>query len=425
MKSETLSIHAGQTPDPVTGSRALPIYQTTAYSFKDSDHAARLFALEESGNIYTRLTNPTTEVFENRMTALEGGTGAVAFASGHAAIAGTFLNFLQTGDEIASSSSLYGGTFNLLQHTLPRLGINTRFFDARDPASLEKTITGSTKAVFAEMLGNPQINVLDIEAAASIAHAHGLPLIIDNTFLTPYLFRPFAYGADLIVHSATKFIGGHGTSMGGVVTEGGSFDWNNGKFPLLASPDPSYHGLNYAADLGAKAFSTRLRTQILRDYGACVSPFNSFLLLQGLETLHLRMARHSENALSAARFLSEHEQVAWVSHPGLPSHPDHAKAAKYLTRGAGAVFTFGIKGGLVAGKKFIDSLRLFSLLANIGDAKSLVIHPASTTHSQLSSEQRSRSGVPDDLIRLSVGLEHIDDILEDLAQALAASGKLD
>ena len=421
MKFETLTIHAGQEPDPATGSRALPIYQTTAYNFKDSDHAARLFALEESGNIYTRLTNPTTEAFEKRVAALEGGSGAVAFASGHAAIVGTFLNFLQTGDEIVSSSTLYGGTFNLLRHTLPHLGITTRFVDAQDPQNFEKAITGKTKALYAETIGNPKIDVLDIEAVAAIAHAHGLPLIIDNTFPSPYLCQPLKFGADIVIHSATKFIGGHGTSMGGIVVDGGNFNWNSPKFPLLSQPDPSYHDLNYAEALGNVAFSTRLRTQILRDYGACISPFNSFLLMQGLETLHLRLARHVENALAVATFLESHPQVDWVSYPGLPSHPDYEKAKKYLPRGAGSIFTFGIKGGLPAGKKFIDSLKLFSLLANVGDAKSLVIHPASTTHSQLSSEQRAQAGVPDDLIRLSVGIENIDDLLEDLAQALAAA----
>jgi len=421
MKFETLTIHAGQEPDPATGSRALPIYQTTAYNFKDSDHAARLFALEESGNIYTRLTNPTTEAFEKRLAALEGGSGAVAFASGHAAIVGTFLNFLQTGDEIVSSSTLYGGTFNLLRHTLPHLGITTHFVDAQDPQNFEKAITGKTKALYAETIGNPKIDVLDIEAVAAIAHAHGLPLIIDNTFPSPYLCQPLKFGADIVIHSATKFIGGHGTSMGGIVVDGGTFNWNSPKFPLLSQPDPSYHDLNYAEALGNVAFCTRLRTQILRDYGACISPFNSFLLMQGLETLHLRLARHVENALAVAAFLESHPQVDWVSYPGLPSHPDYEKAKKYLPRGAGSIFTFGIKGGLPAGKKFIDSLKLFSLLANVGDAKSLVIHPASTTHSQLSSEQRAQAGVPDDLIRLSVGIENIDDLLEDLAQALAAA----
>ena len=420
MKFETLAVHAGQQLDPTTGARALPIYQTTAYSFKDSDHAARLFALEESGNIYTRLTNPTTEAFENRMAALEGGSGAVAFASGHAAIVGTFLNFLQTGDEIVSSSTLYGGTFNMLTYTLPHLGITTNFVDAQDPENFRKAITPKTKAIYAETIGNPKIDVLDIEAVAAIAHENGLPLILDNTFLSPYLCRPIEFGADIVVHSATKFIGGHGTSMGGIVVDSGKFDWNSEKFPLLSQPDPSYHGLNYAEALGSTAFCTRLRTQILRDYGACISPFNSFLLMQGLETLPLRLAKHVENAITVAKFLEEHPQVSWVSYPGLASHPDYEKAQKYLPKGAGAIFTFGIKGGLAAGKKFIDSLKLFSLLANVGDAKSLVIHPASTTHSQMNEQELRASGITPATIRLSIGTEHIDDIIYDLEQAFQA-----
>ena len=418
MKFETLAVHAGQSADPTTGARALPIYQTTAYSFHDSDHAARLFSLEESGNIYSRLTNPTTDVLEKRVAALEGGSAAVAFASGHAAIVATILNFMQAGDEIVSSSTLYGGTFNLFQNTLPRIGITTKFVDAHEAENFAAAITDKTKAVYAETIGNPKIDVLDIEAVAKVAHAHGLPLIVDNTFASPYLCRPIEFGADIVVHSATKFIGGHGTTMGGIVVESGKFNWNSEKFPLLSLPDASYHGLNYAQALGDVAFCTRLRAQILRDYGACLSPFNSFLLMQGLETLHLRLARHAENALAAAKYLENHPQVTWVSYPSLASHKDYARAQKYLPKGAGSVFTFGIKGGLKAGKKFIDSLKLFSLLANIGDAKSLVIHPASTTHSQLSSEQREQAGVPDDLIRLSVGIEHVDDIIADLAQAL-------
>ena len=418
MKFETLAVHAGQSADPTTGARALPIYQTTAYSFHDSDHAARLFSLEESGNIYSRLTNPTTDVLEKRVAALEGGSAAVAFASGHAAIVATILNFMQAGDEIVSSSTLYGGTFNLFQNTLPRIGITTKFVDAHEAENFAAAITDKTKAVYAETIGNPKIDVLDIEAVAKVAHAHGLPLIVDNTFASPYLCRPIEFGADIVVHSATKFIGGHGTTMGGIVVESGKFNWNSEKFPLLSLPDASYHGLNYAQALGDVAFSTRLRAQILRDYGACLSPFNSFLLMQGLETLPLRLARHAENALAAAKYLENHPQVTWVSYPSLASHKDYARAQKYLPKGAGSVFTFGIKGGFKAGKKFIDSLKLFSLLANIGDAKSLVIHPASTTHSQLSSEQREQAGVPDDLIRLSVGIEHVEDIIADLAQAL-------
>lgn len=418
MKFETLAVHAGQIPDPTTGARALPIYQTTAYNFHDSDHAARLFSLEEEGNIYSRLTNPTTAAFEKRMAALEGGNNAVAFASGHAAIVAAILNLLQAGDEIVSSTTIYGGTFNMFQHTLPHIGITTKFVDATDAKNFAEAITDKTKVIYAETIGNPKIDVLDIEAVAKVAHAHGLPLLVDNTFASPYLCRPIEFGADIVIHSATKFIGGHGTSMGGIVIDGGKFNWNSEKFPLLSKPDPSYHGLNYAKDLGQAAFGTRLRTQVLRDYGACLSPFNSFLLMQGLETLHVRLARHAENALAIAQYLEEHEQVAWVSYPSLPSHPDYIKAKKYLPKGAGAVFTFGIKGGLRAGKKFIDSLKLFSLLANVGDAKSLVIHPASTTHAQLTTEQREQAGVPDDLIRLSIGIENVEDLIADLAQAL-------
>lgn len=421
MKFATMAIHAGQEPDSATGSRALPIYQTTAYTFENSDKAAKIFSLQEDGNIYTRLTNPTTSVLEKRMAALEGGSAAVAFSSGHAAIVGCLLNFMQQGDELISSSTLYGGTFNLFKQTLPRLGITTRFVDAADPENFRHAITPSTKAIYAEVIGNPSADVLDIEATAKIAHEAGLPLITDSTFATPFLCRPLDFGADIVIHSATKFIGGHGTSMGGIVVDGGRFDWNSDKFPLLSQPDASYHDLNYAKELGSVAFATRLRVQILRDYGACISPFNSFLLTQGLETLHLRMPRHAQNSLATAQFLQKHPQVSWVSYPSLPDHPDHLKAAKYLPQGAGAVFTFGIKGGLQNGKKFIDSLKLFSLLANVGDARSLVIHPASTTHAQLTAEQRQKANVPDDLIRLSIGLEDIDDIIDDLDQALKAA----
>ncbi len=415
LRFDTLAVHAGQEPDPATGSRAVPIYQTTAYNFRDSAHAASLFALEETGNIYTRIMNPTTDVLEKRIAALEGGVGALAFASGHAAISAAILNIAQAGDDIVSAPALYGGTYNMFAYTLPRLGIKVNF---AAPADFAKAITPNTKALYAEIIGNPKIDVLDIQAAAAVAHAHGLPLIVDATFATPYLCRPLDHGADIVVHSATKFIGGHGTSMGGLVVDGGKFAWNNGKFPLLSEPDPSYHDLRYADALGPLAFVTRLRTQILRDLGACLSPFNSFLLLQGLETLPLRMRRHSDNALAVAEFLAIHPRVAWVSYPGLAGHPDHAKARKYLPKGAGAILTFGIKGGLEAGRKFIDTLRLFSLLANVGDAKSLVIHPASTTHSQLTSEQRAAAGAPDDMVRLSVGLEDAADLIADLDQAL-------
>ena len=421
LRFDSLAVHGGQEPDPATGSRAVPIYQTTAYNFRNTEHAANLFELKEFGNIYTRLMNPTTDVLEKRITALEGGVGALAFASGHAAISGAIFNLAQAGDEIVSSSSLYGGTYNMFAYTLPRLGIKVNFVDASNPENFRQAITPRTKAVYAEIIGNPKIDVLDIEKVAAIAHENGLPLIIDSTFATPFLCKPFQYGADIIVHSATKFIGGHGTSMGGLVVDGGKFDWNNGKFPLLSEPDPSYHGLRYAEALGAQAYIIRLRVQILRDLGACISPFNSFQLLQGLETLHLRMRRHSDNALAVAQFLNDHEQVSWVSYPGLPGHNCHELAQKYLPNGAGAILTFGIKGGLDAGRKFIDSLKLISLLANVGDAKSLVIHPASTTHSQLTSAQRASAGAPDDMVRLSLGLEDPADLTADLHQALMAA----
>lgn len=424
LRFESLAVHGGQEPDPTTGSRAVPIYQTTAYNFRDSEHAANLFELKEAGNIYTRLMNPTTDVLEKRIAALEGGVGALAFASGHAAISAAIFNFAQAGDEIVSSSTLYGGTYNMFAYTLPRLGIKVHFVDPSDPDNFEKAITPNTKALYAETIGNPKIDILDIEKVAAIAHKHGIPLIVDSTFATPYLCRPIDFGADIVIHSATKFIGGHGTSMGGLVIDSGKFDWNNGKFPLLSEPDPSYHGLKYAEALGPMAFIIRLRVQILRDLGACLSPFNSFAFLQGLETLHLRMQRHVENTLAVAQYLEQHEQVSWVSYPSLPSHSDHEKSQKYLPKGAGAIFTFGIKGGLEAGRKLINSLKLFSLLANVGDAKSLVIHPASTTHSQLTAEQRASAGVPDDMVRLSIGIESVQDIIEDLAQALEASKSL-
>ena len=421
LRFESLAVHGGQEPDPVTGSRAVPIYQTTAYNFKDSEHAANLFNLKEPGYIYSRIMNPTTDVLEKRIAILEGGIGALAFASGHAAISAAIFNLAQAGDEIVSSSTLYGGTYNMFAYNLPRLGIKVHFVDASDPVNFEKAITPSTKALYAETIGNPKIDVLDIEKVAAIAHKHGIPLIVDSTFATPYLCRPIDFGADIVIHSATKFIGGHGTSMGGLVIDSGKFDWNNRKFPLLSEPDPSYHDLKYSEALGPMAYIIRLRVQILRDLGACLSPFNSFAFLQGLETLHLRMQRHTENALAVAKYLESHEQVSWVSYPSLPSHPDYEKAQKYLPKGAGSIFTFGIKGGLEAGKKLINSLKLFSLLANVGDAKSLVIHPASTTHSQLTAEQRISAGAPDDMVRLSIGIEDVQDIIEDLEQALAAT----
>ncbi len=420
LKFNTLAVHGGQEPDPTTGSRAVPIYQTTSYNFRDADHAANLFGLKEFGNIYTRLMNPTTDVFEKRIAALEGGVGALAFSSGHAAISAAIFNIAQAGDEIVSSSTLYGGTYNMFAYTLPRLGIKVTFVDPSDPENFAKAITPKTKALYAETIGNPKIDVLDIESVAAIAHNNGIPLIIDSTFATPYLCRPIDFGADIVIHSATKFIGGHGTSMGGVVVDSGKFNWANGKFPLLSEPDPSYHDLSYTAALGPLAFIIRLRVQILRDLGGCVSPFNSFAFLQGLETLHLRMERHSQNAQAVAEYLAKHELVSWVSYPGLANHPDHKLAQKYLPKGAGAILTFGIKGGLEAGRTFINSLKLFSLLANVGDSKSLVIHPASTTHSQLSAEQLTAAGVSDDMVRLSVGIEDVQDIIDDLEQAFAA-----
>jgi O-acetylhomoserine (thiol)-lyase len=420
-RPETISVHGGQVPDPTTNSRALPIYQTTSYVFDNTQHAADLFSLKEFGNIYTRIMNPTTDTLEKRVAELEGGVGALATSSGQAAITYSILNIARSGDEIVASSSLYGGTYNLFRHTLPKLGIHVHFVDQSDPENFRNAITDKTKAVFAEIIGNPQLDVLDVEAVSNIAHEAEIPLIIDNTFATPYLSRPFDYGADIIVHSATKFIGGHGTSIGGIIVDSGKFDWNNGKFPDLTEPDPSYHGVRYTEALGSLAYIIKARVQLLRDTGAAISPFNAFLLSQGLETLHLRMERHSENALRAAKYLEQHENVSWVNHPGLDNHPSYTKTQKYLPKGQGAIFTFGIKGGLTAGKKFIENLSLFSHLANVGDAKSLVIHPASTTHQQLTEEEQKAAGVSPELIRLSVGIESIDDIIEDLDQALTKS----
>lgn len=415
-KLETILLHAGQEPDPTTGSLAVPIHQTTAYGFKNTEHAANLFGLKEAGNIYTRLMNPTSDVFEKRVAALEGGIGALAFASGHAAIAGIIWNMCQAGDEIVSSTNLYGGTYNMFSYSLPHMGINVKFAENSKPENFEKLINDKTKALYAETIGNPKIDVTDIEEIAKVAHKHGIPLIIDATF-TPYINRAINFGADIIVHSATKFIGGHGTSMGGIVVDSGNFDFSSGKFPLLSEPDPSYHGLKFT-DLGKAAFLTRLRTQIMRDFGACLSPFNSFMFIQGLETLHLRMERHSQNALAVAKHLENHPKVNWVSYPGLESHKDYKLAQKYMPKGAGAIMAFGIKGGLEAGRKFIDSLKLFSHVANVGDAKSLVIHPASTTHSQLTPQQLKSSGTTEDLVRLSIGIEDIGDIIADLDNAL-------
>lgn len=415
---ETLSLHGGQEPDPTTGSRAVPIYATTSYVFQGPEHAARLFALEEGGYIYTRIMNPTTDVFEKRIALLEGGVGALATASGHSAIFLALTNIVEAGQEIISASNLYGGTYNMFTQTLPRLGIDVKLVDVNDPDAFRRAITPRTRAIFGETVGNPGLDTLDIEAVANIAHEANLPLILDNTFPTPYLLRPFDYGADIVVHSATKFIGGHGNSIGGVVVDSGKFDWKCGNFPRLVDPDPSYHGICYTEAFGNLAYIVKARTQMLRDLGPALSPFNSFLFLTGLETLPLRMERHSENALKVAKFLEEHQRVSWVSYPGLASHPTHATAAKYHRGGYGAMVGFGINGDLETAKRFIGELKLFSLLANVGDAKSLVIHPASTTHSQLSPEQRKLAGAPDDFIRLSVGLESIDDILYDLDNAL-------
>jgi O-acetylhomoserine (thiol)-lyase len=414
----TVAVHGGQEPDAATNSRAVPIYQTTSYVFNNAEHAANLFALKEPGNIYTRLMNPTTDVFEKRVAELEGGVGGLATASGQSAITYSILNIAAAGDEIVSSASLYGGTYNLFNYTLPRLGIKVTFVDPSNPENFRKAITPKTKAVYAEAIGNPRGDVLDIEAVADIAHEHNIPLIVDNTLPSPYLLRPIEWGADVVVHSATKFIGGHGTSIGGIIVDSGKFDWSKGNFPLLNDPDPSYHGLAYTTALGPLAYILKVRITLLRDIGAALSPYNAHQFLLGLETLHLRMERHSSNTLQVAKFLESHPAVEWVSYTGLPSHPSYENAQKYLPKGAGAILTFGIKGGREAGKQFIDNLELFSLLANIGDAKSLVIHPASTTHQQLTDEEQVATGVLPELIRLSVGIEDVQDLIEDLDQAL-------
>jgi O-acetylhomoserine (thiol)-lyase len=418
----TLAIHGGQKPDPTTKSRAVPIYQTTSYLFDDADHAARLFALQEFGNIYSRIMNPTVDVLEQRIAAMEGGAAALALASGQAAETLTMLTLAKAGDEIVSTTSLYGGTYNLFHHTLPRMGITVRFVDAADYDGMKRAINAKTKALYSETVGNPKMDVLDVEKLAEIAHSAGLPLIIDNTIPSPILCRPIEHGADLIIHSLTKFIGGHGTSIGGVIVDGGKFDWQkSGRFSEFTAPDPSYHGISYTQAFGPLAFIIKARVQGLRDTGACLSPFNAFLILQGAETLHLRMQRHSENALAVARHLAKHPRVEYVNYPGLETSPYHALARKYLPDGAGAILTFGIKGGFEAGKKFINSVELFSLLANIGDAKSLVIHPASTTHQQLTAEEQRSTGTTPELVRLSVGIEDVRDIIVDLDQALAKS----
>ncbi len=424
-RPETQAIHSGQQLDPATFSRAVPIYQTSSFGFKDTEHAASLFNLSEQGYIYTRIVNPTTDVFEQRIAELEGGVGALGVASGQSATTFSILNIASAGDEIVSASSLYGGTYNLFSSTLPKLGITVKFVNADNPENFRSAITSKTKAIYAESVGNPQGNVLDIEAVADIAHEHGIPLIIDNTVPSPYLLRPIDFGADIVVHSATKFLGGHGTAIGGVIVDSGKFNWEaSGKFPDLTTPDPSYHGLVYTEAAGEAAYITKARVQLLRDIGAALSPFNSFLLLQGVETLHLRLERHSENALKVAKFLEQHELVEWVNYAGLPSHPSYSLAQKYLPKGQGAILTFGVRGGKNAAAKLIDSVQLFSHLANIGDSKSLIIHPASTTHQQLSEDEQKASGVTPELIRLSVGTEAIDDLLEDLDYALKASQKV-
>jgi O-acetylhomoserine (thiol)-lyase len=417
IKAETILLHGGQEPDPTTGSRAVPIYQTTSYQFKSSDHAANLFALKESGNIYTRLMNPTTDVLEKRIALLDGGIGALAVSSGQSAITLALLNLAKAGDEIVSADNLYGGTYNLFHYTFPKFSITVKFVKSNDLEALKKAVTPKTKAVYAGSIGNPKLDVADFEGIAEVAHGAGLPFILDNT-VSPYLLKPFDFGVDIAVYSATKFIGGHGTSIGGLIVDSGKFKWTQEKHPLVAGPDESYHGLDFHAALGAQAYIIKARVTLLRDIGPALSPFNSFLFLQGLETLHLRMERHSANALAVATHLEGHPKVAWVNYPGLSSSPEKTRADKYLKKGAGAILGFGIKGGAEAGKRFIDSLELISHLANIGDAKTLAIHPATTTHQQLSPVEQLATGVTPDFIRLSIGIENVDDIITDIDQAL-------
>ena len=418
---ETLALHGGQEADPTTGSRAVPIYQTTSYCFKDTDHAARLFGLQEFGNIYTRIMNPTVDVLEKRLAALEGGVAGLCFSSGMAAITAAILNICGSGGHIVSSSSLYGGTVTLFGHTLPRLGIEVTFVEAGDPANFAAAVKDNTRLVYIESIGNPKNDVLDYAEIARVAHERGVPVICDNTVMTPVLFRPIEHGIDVVVHSCTKYVGGHGNSIGGAVIDAGRFDWASGRYPELTEPDPSYHGVKYVESFGELAYILKARVQILRDTGACMSPFNAFLFLQGLETVHLRMPRHCENALQLARWLEKHSQVSWVNYPGLESHPDHARARRYMPNGCGGILGFGIKGGRDAGVKFINSVKLASHLANIGDSKTLVIHPASTTHQQLTDAEQRAAGVTPDYIRVSVGTEHIDDIIADFERALANS----
>mgnify|MGYP003589178437 FL=1 len=420
MKLETLAIHAGYSPDPTTKAVAVPIYQTTSYAFDNTQHGADLFDLKVQGNIYTRIMNPTTAVLEERVAQLEGGIGGLALASGMAAITYAIQTIAQAGDNIVSVSTLYGGTYNLFAHTLPKQGIEVRFFDYRDPASLEKLIDDKTKLVFAETIGNPLGNVVDLEAISAIAHRHGVPVVVDNTVATPALMRPFEHGADIVVHSLTKYIGGHGTSIGGAIIDSGKFPWGEHaeRFPLLNTPDPSYHGVNYVEALGAAAFIARARVVPLRNTGAAISPMNAFLILQGLETLPLRMERHSDNALAVAQYLENHPKVKWVNYAGLSTHPQNGLVQKYLGGKASGILSFGVEGGAEAGARFIDALQLVTRLVNIGDAKSLACHPASTTHRQLNEEELAKAGVSVDMVRLSVGIEHVDDIIADLAQAL-------
>lgn len=418
---DTLTLHAGHTPDSATLSRAVPIYQTSSYVFRNSEHAAKLFALEEPGNIYTRIMNPTTDVLEKRMAELDGGAGALAVASGQAAITFAVLNITRVGQNIVSTNSLYGGTYNLFHYTLPKLGIEVKFVNSSDPENVRAAIDENTRLVYTESVGNPKNNVDDFEGIARIAHDAGIPFVVDNTVTTPFLFKPLEHGADIVVYSLTKFIAGHGTSIGGCVVDGGKFPWNNGRFPEFTEPDPSYHGIRFWDALGGQSYITKMRVELLRDIGAPLSPFNAFQILQGLETLHVRMPRHVENAKRIAEWLDANPLVNWVNYPGLASHRDHGRAARYLPKGAGAIIGFGIKGGVEAGKKFIDNVKLLSHLANIGDAKTLVIHPASTTHQQLTEEEQAATGVTADFIRLSVGIEDVDDIIMDMDQALKIS----
>lgn len=419
-QKETIAIHGGQTPDPETGAIAVPIYRTTAYKFNDSEHARKLFALEEPGNIYSRIMNPTVDVFEKRVALLEGGTAAVALSSGMAAIAFSILNIARAGDHIVAANSLYGGTYNLFANTLPRYGITATFVDERHPAEFEAAIQENTKAIYAETIGNPSLTIADLEALADIAHKHDIPLIIDNTFASPIGSNPIEFGADVVIHSATKWIGGHGTTIGGVVVDAGKFDWTRGKFPDYTEPDASYHGIRYGIDAAGAAFATRLRVILLRDFGPTLSPDAAFNFIQGLETIHLRVPRHNENAAKVAEFLQGHDKVEWVRYNGLADSENAELAKKYLKNGAGSVLTFGIKGGREAGRQLIDNVELFSHVANVGDARSLIIHPASTTHQQLSAEELIASGVPEELVRLSIGLENADDIIAALEKAFAS-----